>query len=133
MLPMTIQEEYQLWRTAQMGHRQIERDDSGEIVHRVPTSIVQLIGANSVGWFGWEPLNDRWVSATYGLPYAYAKNLRAALEWINWFDHPTSAFTINWLQAYPHASSFGVLTVEQRRRIAEIIESGRPLVRPVAP
>ena len=126
-------DQQQQWRQASMGTRVLERAGDGVIIHRVPTYVVQLIGANSVGWFGWEPLNSRWVSSPYGLPFAYAKTLREALQWIHWERQPSERFTIDWLQAYPHASSYGCLTLEQRKRLAALLDDGVPLSRTFQP
>jgi len=119
------------WKSAQMGIRKLERATDGGIIHRVPTYVIQLIGANLVGWFGWDPLNERWVSSPFGLPFAYQSSLRSALEFIDWEKCPRERFTINWLAAYPHASSYGVLTVAQRKQIAFIIDSGERISRPI--
>jgi hypothetical protein len=121
------------WRRASMGTRVLERSEEGAVIHRVPTYVVQLVGANQVGWFGWDPLNMRWVSAPYGLPFAYQKNLHEALEFIDWAQSPRERFTIDWLSAYPHASSYGCLTLQQRRHLAHLLESGVPLTRPFIP
>jgi len=107
--------------TVKMGGREIRRGRDGRQCFRVPAYIVQLVGFNGCGWFGWDPINLRWVSAPYGLPFAYAESLRGALAFIDWGRKVSERCTIDFVRAYPSGSSLGALSMEMRQQLAEIL------------
>jgi hypothetical protein len=94
----------------------------GAICYRVPTYIVQLHGLNLVGWFGWDPLNEKWVSAPFGLPFAYARSLHEALAFICWREKPRGREVTEWLQLYQNRSYLQGLSVHDRRALAQKLD-----------
>lgn len=117
---------HQQWRTARRGQLELLRDRAGRICHRVPVWVVQLHGHNDVGWWGWDPLNERWVSAPYGVAFGYHSSLHEALEFINWRRHRLNPCTHNWLGLYPLNSVYARLSRQQRMLLAEMI-TAQPL------
>jgi hypothetical protein len=61
------------------------------------------------------------VSAAYGLPFAYAGNLREALEFIDWHRFPDKRFTVNWMGLYDWFGGIGLLPMAQRLSLAELM------------
>lgn len=108
------------------GGREFVKSVDGRLTFRVPAHVVQLHGFNNCGWFGWDPLNFRWVSCPYGLPFAYQENLREALAFIDWATHTSSRGTIDWLKAYPQGSSLGLLSLWDRMELAQLLEYSNP-------
>lgn len=111
----------QQWIRASKGNRVLERDSKRRICHRVPVWAVHLHGYNLIGWFGWDPLNERWVSGPYGLPFAYASGLREALEFIDWHKDRRAPETVDWLKLYPRNSTVFRLSSANRRFVAQLI------------
>jgi hypothetical protein len=101
----------------------------GRICYRVPTYIVQLHGLNLVGWFGWDPLNERWVSAVFGGSFAYARSLHEALLFIQWREKPRGREVTMWLQLYENRDYLQRLSVIQRRALAEKLDQSADVAR----
>lgn len=118
---MSTAQSDQQWRTAKRGERELLRDSRRRICHRVPVWVVQLHGFNDVGWWGWDPLNERWVSGVYGQAFAYGQNLHEALEWINWRRKRLHPGTVDWLGLYPINSALQRISLQQRRLLAEMV------------
>jgi hypothetical protein len=113
----------QQWRSAKKGERELERMKSGRVCHRVPFWAVHVHGFNRLGWWGWDPLNSRWVSAPYGLPFAYAQNLREALQFICWYAAGHGPTVVNWLDLYGREGIGGQLSHFVRRSVGLFPES----------
>lgn len=91
--------------------------------HRVPTWCIQLIGFTSSGWFGWDPLNEQWVAATYGRGFVEYRKLNPALEHIGWDLSLTSRRTIDYLRAYSGSKDLSSFSQPVRLAIAELLKS----------
>jgi len=107
--------------TLQRGPRTMHVSREGRICYRVPVSVVQVHGLNRFGWWGWDPLNERWVSAMWGEPFIYGVSLRESLEWIQWRRSRGNNECLDWLKLYGHGDRYGILTQPQRHKLAEIL------------
>jgi hypothetical protein len=107
--------------TARMGKREIRKESNGRLSFRPPSWVIQLHGFNHVGWFGWDPLNERWVSAPFGVAFGYGRSLREALNFIDWYKNLEATSVIDFIRAYRHTPTLQGLTQEQRKGMAELL------------
>jgi len=111
------------------GERTMHVSGEGKICYRVPTYIIQLHGLNQVGWFGWDPLNERWVSAFFAFPFAYARTLHEALLFIQWREKPNGREVTKWLQLYGHHHYLQQLSLHERRHLAQKLNQSAEVTR----
>ena len=119
---LLLSAEFEFFTSGVMEERAIYYSQN-KMRHRVPTWCIQLIGFTSSGWFGWDPLNEQWVAATYGRGFVEYRKLNPALLAIGWDVSITSRRTIDYLKAYSGSKDFGAFSQPVRLAIAELLKS----------
>lgn len=112
--------------TVKMGATERQKVTDGSLIFRVPSFAIELHGYCRGGWFGYDPINQKWVSAAFSSRFEYRQSLNEALKVIKWRHFVTSRQCINWIDAYQHHRSLRALNHEQRMAIAELLFNASP-------